>query len=158
MRPRSASSSGRSIYGGSGIWPMLFNIQHRAFIIKFDFKQCAVARGHCCVNTFVIAQQQFCARFWRFRGANMRKNAFCRRASVQPALQSCRRSLYRRTGTPDGAGCLNQKIAGGPGVKSVKVPCVSAPIAITATVNDSYCVQAWDSGQSGIRAIQRRNR
>ena len=52
------------------------NIQHRAFIIKFDFKQCAVARGHCCVNTFVIAQQQFCARFWRFRGANMRKNAF----------------------------------------------------------------------------------
>lgn len=49
------------------------NIQHRTRIIKLNFKQSAVTRGHGRVNTFVVAQQQFRTRFWRFRSANMRQ-------------------------------------------------------------------------------------
>lgn len=52
------------------------NIQHRTRVIKLNFKQSAVTRGHGRVDTFVVAQQQFRARFWRFRSANMRQDAF----------------------------------------------------------------------------------
>ncbi|MNP01762.1 hypothetical protein D3C76_935890 [compost metagenome] len=52
------------------------NIQHRAFIIKLDFKQRAVAGRHRRVDAFIIAQQQFRTRLWRFGGANMCQNTF----------------------------------------------------------------------------------
>ena len=52
------------------------DLQNRARVVELNFKQRAMTRGHGGVNAFVIAQQQFRARFRRFGSANMRQNAF----------------------------------------------------------------------------------
>ena len=89
------------------------DIQYRTIIIKFDFKQCAVASGHCCVDTFVIAQQQLCARFWRFRSANMRKNAFVVEHTLNQHFNLAAAGFTPKQARRDHAGIIkNQKIAG----------------------------------------------
>ena len=50
------------------------NIQHAARVIELNFKQRVVTCNHGPFNTFIVAEQQFCARFRRFRSANMCQN------------------------------------------------------------------------------------
>lgn len=64
----------------AGIWPMLLRISSN--IAKFDFKQCAVARGHCCVTKYVQSKTVLC----RFGASNMQE-CVCRR-SIRPALNA----------------------------------------------------------------------
>ncbi|EHM48583.1 hypothetical protein HMPREF0880_02280 [Yokenella regensburgei ATCC 43003] len=52
------------------------DVQHRTLVIKLDFKQRVVTGNHCCVDAFVIPEQQFSARLRRFRCANMCQNTF----------------------------------------------------------------------------------
>ena len=51
------------------------DLQHRALVVKFHFKQRAVTRQHGGLNALVVAQQQLGARLRRFRGANMGEDA-----------------------------------------------------------------------------------
>ena len=97
-------------------------------------EQRVVTRGHGRFDALVIPQQQLRARFQRFGGANMCQNTFIIEHTSDQHLNLAAAGFYVKTDAPDHAGIIkDQQIAGlSLSSRSVKVPCVSAPVGLSS--------------------------
>ncbi|CCK05791.1 hypothetical protein BN128_4097 [Cronobacter sakazakii 696] len=89
------------------------NIQHRARVVKLHFEQRVVARGHRGVYAFIIAQQKFRARLWRFRRADMGQHAMVVEHTLYQYFNFAAARLAAKEARRDHAGIVkHQQIAG----------------------------------------------